>query len=151
MYLIPVILIVWTIDVFISFIRCPLHPEFSAPCSVNWILAVMYWIFLLISIILAVLSNKRLKEVKKKIEDEFMESVRNRKESIKNEVIDEIKKDEKWESKEVDKSKWSLKSKNKRIIVKWDSTLKEKSSIKKTSKKTSETKKSSTRKKITKK
>ena len=151
MYLIPVILIVWTIDVFISFIRCPLHPEFSAPCSVNWILAVMYWIFLLISIIIALLSNKRLKEVKKKIEDEFMKSVRNRKESIKNEVIDEIKKDEKWEPKEVDKSKWSLKSKNKRIIVKWDSTLKEKSSIKKTSKKTSETKKSSTRKKITKK
>ena len=151
MYLIPVILIVWTIDVFISFIRCPLHPEFSAPCSVNRILAVMYWIFLLISIIIALLSNKRLKEVKKKIEDEFMKSVRNRKESIKNEVIDEIKKDEKWEPKEVDKSKWSLKSKNKRIIVKWDSTLKEKSSIKKTSKKTSETKKSSTRKKITKK
>lgn len=151
MYLIPVILIVWTIDVFISFIRCPLHPEFSAPCSVNRILAVMYWIFLLISIIIALLSNKRLKEVKKKIEDEFMKSVRNRKESIKNEVIDEIKKDEKWEPKEVDKSKWSLKSKNKRIIVKWDSTLKEKSSINKTSKKTSETKKSSTRKKITKK
>lgn len=111
----------------------------------------MYWIFLLISIILAVLASKRLNEVKKKIEDEFMKSVRNRKDSIKNDVINEIQEDVKWESKEVDKSKWNLKSKNKRIIVKWDSALKEKSSIKKTTKKTSETKKSSAKKKVTKK
>ena len=41
-YMIPMILIVGTIDVFISFMKCPLHPEWSAPCSVNWIIGIMY-------------------------------------------------------------------------------------------------------------
>ena len=41
-YMIPMILIVGTIDVFYHFVQCPLHPEWSAPCNVNWILGAMY-------------------------------------------------------------------------------------------------------------
>ena len=41
-YLIPIILIVGTIDIFYHFMQCSLHPEWSAPCSVNWIFAVIY-------------------------------------------------------------------------------------------------------------
>jgi hypothetical protein len=52
--------------------ECPLHPEYSAPCSVNWIFAAMYFFFLLITTILAIISNKQLKNVKKKIESEFL-------------------------------------------------------------------------------
>lgn len=52
--------------------ECSLHPEYSAPCSVNWIFAVMYGIPLILVIILAVISNKQLKKVNKKIESEFL-------------------------------------------------------------------------------
>ena len=69
LYLIPMILIVGTVDVFIAFMRCPLHPEFSAPCSVNWILAAIYGVFLVLAIIFAIISAKMLRKVKKQIEN----------------------------------------------------------------------------------
>ncbi len=73
-YIIPIILITWTIDVFYNFMRCPLHPEWSAPCSVNWIIGIMYWIPLILVIILAIISASKLKKVKKQIENEFLGS-----------------------------------------------------------------------------
>lgn len=54
--------------------RCPLHPEWSAPCSVNWIIGIMYWIPLILVIILAIISASKLKKVKKQIENEFLGS-----------------------------------------------------------------------------
>lgn len=99
LYLIPMILIVGTIDVFVNFMRCPLHPEWSAPCSINWIIAAIYGIFLLLAIILAIISAKMLRKVKKKIEDEFTETV----DSYVKEQVNEVKK-----------------SKPKKIIVKKD-------------------------------
>ena len=74
-YMIPMILIAGSIDVFYNFMRCPLHPEWSAPCSLNWILAAMYGIFLLVTIILAIIAKRKLRKIKKQIENEFTESV----------------------------------------------------------------------------
>ena len=93
------ILIVGTIDVFRGFMICPLHPEWSAPCSVNWIIAAIYGFFLIIVIILAIISARMLRKVKKKIEDEFTETV----DSHIQEQVNEVKK-----------------SKPKKIIVKKD-------------------------------
>ena len=87
-YMIPMILIVWTVDVFYHFMQCPLHPEWSAPCNVIWILAGMYGFFLLLTIILAIISSKMLRKVKKQIENEFTESINNNTEK----QIEEIKK-----------------------------------------------------------
>lgn len=53
---------------------CPLHPEWSAPCSVNRIYGGMYGIALIIIIILAIIASKMLKKVKKKIENEYVEN-----------------------------------------------------------------------------
>ena len=151
-YMIPMILIVWTIDVFVSFIRCWSHPEWSAPCSINWILAIIYLIFLLITIILAILSNKKLRKVKKKIENEFMRSINEERieESFNSWINEE---NIKWETKILDDVQWDLKDKRKKkkIIVKWHSTLKEKNETDKTAKKRTWTKKSSVKKNVTKK
>ena len=135
-YMIPVILIVWTIDIFASFIKCPLHPEYSAPCSVNWIFAVMYVFFLLITTILAIISTKQLRKVKKKIESEFLD-------------IDKgynIKKKSGWNNAEkINETKNAIKNtlKSKRIIVNSESTLKEKPITIKTTKKSNDIKKTS--------
>jgi preprotein translocase subunit SecG len=56
--------------------QCPLHPEWSAPCSVNRILAAMYGIFLIFVIILAIVSARKLRKVKKQIENEFLEATK---------------------------------------------------------------------------
>ena len=128
-YMIPMILIVGTVDVFYHFIQCPLHPEWSAPCDVNWILAIMYWIFLILVIILAIISAKKLRKVKKQIENEFLEATKQswqvmeknmqNYEDLKDEII-------------VDKVK--IRRKPKKIIVEWDNTLKSKRKTKKSSK-----------------
>ncbi len=76
-YMIPMILIVWTVDVFYHFVQCPLHPEWSAPCSINWIIAAIYWIFLLLAIIFSIISARMLRKIKKKIEEEFTETIDN--------------------------------------------------------------------------
>ena len=114
LYMIPMILIVWTIDVFYHFVQCPLHPEWSAPCSVNWLLAAIYWVFLLLTIIFAIISAKMLRKVKKKIEDEFTETINN---NVK-EYVEEIKE-----------------SKPKKVIVKKDKKAEKKNATKKITKK----------------
>ena len=76
-YMIPMILIVWVVDVFRNFMICPLHPEWSAPCNVNRIIAAIYWIFLLLTIVLAIISAKMLKKIRKKIENEFIDVITN--------------------------------------------------------------------------
>ena len=123
-YMIPMILIVGTIDVFISFMRCPLHPEWSAPCSINWILAALYWVFLILTIIFALISARMLKKVKKQIENEFTESIDNQSKEL------EIQQKEKSESKKVKSSK------PKKIIAKTDKKSDKKTTTKKTTKKT---------------
>lgn len=87
LYMIPMILIVGTIDVFYHFVQCPLHPEWSAPCSVNRLLAAIYGVFLLLTIIFATISAKMLRKVKKQIENEFTETINN---NVK-EYVEEIK------------------------------------------------------------
>lgn len=120
-YMIPIILIVGTVDVFLKFMECPLHPERSAPCNVIWIIAVIYGIFLLLVIICAIISAHKLRNIKKQIENEFTESINNNFE---------------------DQVKESKKAKPKNLIVKSD---------KKSKKKSATDRKLSTKKTITKK
>ncbi len=91
-YMIPMILIVGTVEVFYHFMQCPLHPEWSAPCNVNRILAAIYWIFLILTIILEIISAKTLRNIKKQIEEEFFSSI-NSYETNNNERIKEHKKE----------------------------------------------------------
>lgn len=94
--MIPMILIVGTIDVFYHFIQCPLHPEWSAPCNINWILAAIYGVFLLLTIIFEIISANTLRNIKRQIEEDFLSST-----SIKN----NLNKDNSYEDiKENDKS-----------------------------------------------
>ena len=106
-YMIPMILIVWTVDVFYHFVQCPLHPEWSAPCSVNWLLAAVYGIFLLLTIIFAIISSRALRKVKKQIENEFLDATEHREEieqksKLKDEtVIKELKAEKKSKPKKI--------------------------------------------------
>jgi len=105
--MIPMILIVWTVDVFYHFVQCPLHPEWSAPCSVNWLLAAVYGIFLLLTIIFAIISSRALRKVKKQIENEFLDATEHREEieqksKLKDEtVIKELKAEKKSKPKKI--------------------------------------------------
>lgn len=151
--MIPVVLIVWTVDVFFQFMQCPLHPEWSAPCNVIWINAIFYWFFLLITIIFAIFSAKKLRKVKKKIENEFLEVANN----AKNESEDGIERHEEIEGKSEDVKKVRI-TKPKKIIIKADKKGSTKNVAKERTEneanKVSETstkKKSSTSKKSTKK
>ena len=145
-YMIPVILIVWTVDVFYQFMQCPLHPEWSAPCNVIWINAIFYWFFLLITIIFAIFSARKLRTVKKKIENEFLKVANNAKNESKVEIENTEKTEENAEE---------IKEKPKKIIIK--STKKEptkkvsKKDTKKTEEKKVKTRKASTKKKTAKK
>lgn len=150
LYMIPMTLIVWTIDVFTSFMKCPLHPEWSAPCNVNWILAAMYWIFLIIVIILAIISAKTLRKIKKKIENEFLEVTNKSKKSLY-ENMNNGKKSEKESKKIKDDGNVKTNVRPKRIIVNADSSLKNKSSTKKSAKKDVKTQKVTTKRKVAKK
>ena len=132
--MIPMILIVGTIDVFYHFVQCPLHPEWSAPCNVNWILGAMYWVFLILVIILAIISANKLRKIKKQIENEFLEATKRHKEEPEN----DIEKNEEFGGKDgeviVDKVMIKKKSKPKKIIVEWNTTLKTKRRTKKADK-----------------
>lgn len=136
-YMIPMILIVGTIDVFHNFMRCPLHPEWSAPCSVNRIIAAMYGFFLMIVIILAIISARMLRKVKNQIEAEFLQATKENTEilgeTIRNneESEDKEDKDDKIIVEEINVKK---RSKPKKIIVDSDTTLKNKRKTKKASK-----------------
>ena len=133
-YMIPIILIVGTIDVFISFMKCPLHPEWSAPCSVNWIIGIMYWIPLILVIILAIISASKLRKVKKQIEKEFLEVTELGKEDLEKNVGKDGESEDKNKENFVDKVTIKKKSKPKKIIVEWDTTLKSKHKAKKSTK-----------------
>ena len=111
-YMIPMILIVWTVDVFYHFVQCPLHPEWSAPCSVNWLLAAVYGIFLLLTIIFAIISSRALRKVKKQIENEFLDATDHKEEiEQKSKLKDETL---------IKELKAEKKSKPKKIIAKKD-------------------------------
>lgn len=107
--MIPMILIVGTIDVFYHFMQCPLHPEWSAPCNVNWILAAIYWVFLLFTIIFEIISAKSLKNVKKQIEENFLTSA-NSNEILNKEIHNKKKNnksdDDEWIIDMIEKSKY---------------------------------------------
>ena len=117
LYMIPMILIVGTIDVFYHFVQCPLHPEWSAPCEVNWILAAIYGFFLILSIIFAITSTKMLRTVKKQIENDFLEAAKQA--EVTNEK--KVKNDENLEYNGnkiiIDDVKVRRRSKPKKIIV----------------------------------
>lgn len=120
-YMIPIVLIAWTVDVFISFMQCSSHPEYSAPCNVNWIIAIIYWILLIITIILAIISASKLRKVKKKIEEEFIEATTNSKK-----IEDDVEDLNEEKLKNVEK-----KVKPKKIIVKDNKTSTKKITTKK--------------------
>ena len=146
-YMIPMILIVWTVDVFFNFMQCPLHPEWSAPCNVIWVNAAGYGFFLIITIIFAIFSARKLRKVKKKIEIEFMKAANHSEQVIQKEEKedDAIKEDKIVEEVKV--------SKPRKVIAKIDkkSEKKEKKTIKKATKKDSDSKKVYAKKKTTKK
>ena len=101
-YMIPMILIVGTIDVFYNFMQCPLHPEWSAPCNINWILAAIYGVFLLLTILFEIISAKTLRNIKRQIEEEFFSAIDseiNNKEILENEDKED-KEDKKSDNKD---------------------------------------------------
>ena len=116
-YMIPMILIVGTVDVFVSFVKCPLHPEWSVPCSVNWILGAMYGAFLILVIILAITSANKLRKVKKQIEKEFLEATKQGSEDLEKNVRKNEESEDKNREIIVDKVTIKKKSKPKKIIV----------------------------------
>ena len=73
-YMIPMILMMGCVDVFISFMQCSLHPEWSAPCNIYWLNAVMYGLFLILVILLSIISARRLRKIKNQIGQEFLDA-----------------------------------------------------------------------------
>ena len=137
-YMIPMILIVGTVDVFLSFMQCSIHPEWSAPCSINWILGAMYGIFLILAIILAIISKNRLKKIKNQIEYEFLEATQQGEKDVENiaKNINDWVKSEDQIDREIENNLNKKKSRPKKIIVDENSTLKSKRKTTKTAKKT---------------
>lgn len=88
----------------------------------------MHWVFLVLVIILEIISARKLRKVKKQIEDEFLDVTKETEESIK----ENIENDEKI----MDEVEIKKKSRPKKIIVEWDSTLKNKHKTVKTIKRT---------------
>jgi len=129
--MIPMILIVWAIDVFYRLMQCSAHPEWSAPCSVIRIFAIIYGFFLILVIILAIISIKKLRTVKKQIEIEFNETINKH---IQEQLSEE---NENNEETEIDKKEVKA-SKPKKTITKSD---KKDLTIKKSTKKKSTSKK----------
>ena len=150
LYMIPMILIVSIIDLFFNFMQCPLHPEYSAPCRIIWINAVGYGFFLVVTIIFAFFSARKLKKVKNRIENEFFEAANHTEEKVENVVEIEDKEDvnekpEETKKIEIKKPKKAISKPDKKIIKK--ETKKEtKKATKSSSKKESITKKKSTKK-----
>jgi ABC-type lipoprotein release transport system permease subunit len=151
--MIPMILIVGTVDIFFNFMQCPLHPEYSAPCSIIRINTVGYGFFLIITIIFAIFSARKLKEIKKKIENDFFE-VTNHAENKPEDKLDEPEKiEEKFEEikevKAIKPKKIIVKSDSKKPtkkVVKNETKKEKKKTIKSPIKKESTTKKKSSKK-----
>lgn len=138
-YMIPMILIVGVVDVFFNFMQCPLHPEWSAPCSVIWINAAGYGFFLIITIIFEIFSARKLKKVKKQIENEFFEATNQAENKLKETKKEEEKSEEIKEIKTL---------KPRKLIAKSDKKEPTKKVVKKEIKKST---RSSTKKELTKK
>ncbi len=102
-YMIPMILIVGTIDVFYNFMQCPLHPEWSVSCNVNWILAAIYGVFLLLTIIFAIISARTLRNIKRQIEEEFFSAIDSEKNN--EEILEKEDKEDKKNKKSDKKDK----------------------------------------------
>jgi len=145
-YMIPMILIVGTVDLFFNFIQCPLHPEYSAPCSIIWINAIGYGFFLVITVIFAFFSARKLKKVKKRIENEFFEAANHAEDKVKS--IVEV--EEKAEKIKAVKPKKIIAKSDKKEPTKKVAKKETKKEIKKTTK-TSTGEASTTKKKSTKK
>jgi len=145
-YMIPMILIVGTVDLFFNFIQCPLHPEYSAPCSIIWINAIGYGFFLVITVIFAFFSARKLKKVKKRIEDEFFEATNHAEDKVES-IVEVEEKAEKIKAVKPKKiiTKSDKKEPTKKVAKK--ETKKERKKVTKPStKKESTTKKKSTKK-----
>lgn len=145
-YMIPMILIVGTIDVFFNFMQCSTHPEWSAPCSIIWINAVMYGFVFIIIVIFAIFSARKLKKIKKRIESEFLRTVDHAENKVENVIKVEEEKPEEVQNVKLEEIK--------EVSVKSDKKEPNKKVTKKETKKTiktSNTKKSSIKKKATKK
>ena len=138
-YMIPMILIVGVVDVFFNFMQCPLHPEWSAPCRVIWINAAGYGFFLIITIIFENFSARKLKKVKKQIENEFFEATNQAENKLKETKKEEEKSEEIKEIKTL---------KPRKLIAKSDKKEPTKKVVKKEIKKST---RSSTKKELTKK
>ena len=138
-YMIPMILIVGVVDVFFNFMQCPLHPEWSAPCRVIWINAAGYGFFLIITIIFEIFSARKLKKVKKQIENEFFEATNQAENKLKETKKEEEKSEEIKEIKTL---------KPRKLIAKSDKKEPTKKVVKKEIKKST---RSSTKKELTKK
>ena len=123
--MIPIVLIIWTVDTFISFLQCSSHPGNSAPCGVNWIIAIIYWLLLIITIVFAIISSSKLRKVKKKIEEEFIDA------TIKNKKIIDNENNIEESNEENLKDVWK-KVKLKKIIVKDNKVLEKKPTKKST-------------------
>ena len=148
-YMIPMILIVGVVDIFFNFMQCSTHLEWSAPCSIIWINAVGYGFFLVITIIFAIFSARKLKKVKKKIENEFFEATN----QAENKSEDELEESKKIEEKS-EEIKEIKAAKPKKLIVKADKKEPTKEVVKKDAKKETKTEtkkpiKSSTKKQST--
>ena len=117
-YMIPMILIVGVVDIFFNFMQCSTHLEWSAPCSIIWINAVGYGFFLVITIIFAIFSARKLKKVKKKIENEFFEATN----QAENKSEDELEESKKIEEKS-EEIKEIKAAKPKKLIVKADNDV----------------------------
>lgn len=138
-YMIPMILIVGVVDIFFNFMQCPLHPEWSAPCRVIWINAAGYGFFLIITIIFEIFSARKLKKVKKQIENEFFEATNQAENKLKETKKEEEKSEEIKEIKTL---------KPRKLIAKSDKKEPTKKVVKKEIKKST---RSSTKKELTKK
>jgi flagellar biosynthesis/type III secretory pathway M-ring protein FliF/YscJ len=139
------ILIVGVVDIFFNFMQCPLHPEWSAPCSVIWINAAGYGFFSIIAIIFAIFSARKLRKIKKKIENEFFEATN----QAGNKPEDRLEEPEKTEEKSGEIKEVKA-VKPKRIIAKSDKKETPKKAVKKeTKKETKKTAKSSAKEEST--
>ena len=99
----------------------------------------MYWVFLLLVIILNIISAKKLEKVKKKIENEFLEVTRHNEKIVEQGDMEEkVNEESDNKNDEIieDGIKIKKKSRPKKIIVEWDSTLKNKHKTKKSTKRT---------------
>ena len=143
--MIPMILIVATVDVFFNFMQCPLHPEYSAPCNIIRMNAIGYWFFLIITIIFAFFSARKLRKVKKRIENEFFKATNHVWEKIEK-VVEVEKKSEEIKKSEVIKPKKTIVKSDKKTNK--DVTKKD---TKKVNGKKVKSEKASTKKKTTKK